>query len=90
MHPLARTACKGRIHDEINGTKGERYDRGQEHLYPGGARRASAGRGPRFTPVSTPTYPSVGYVYDDMRDLDGVFGNEREGYVYPQLRPARR
>ena len=43
-------------------------------------------RGPRpdFTPVSTPIYPSVGYLYDDMRDLDGVFGNEREGYVYPR------
>ena len=43
-------------------------------------------RGPRpdFTPVSTPIYPSVGYVYDDMRDLDAVFGNERQGYVYPR------
>jgi cystathionine beta-lyase/cystathionine gamma-synthase len=43
-------------------------------------------RGPRpdFTPVSTPIYPSVGYVYDDMRDLDGVFGGTREGYVYPR------
>jgi cystathionine beta-lyase/cystathionine gamma-synthase len=41
-------------------------------------------RGPRpdYTPVSTPIYHSVGYVYDDMRDLDGIFGNERPGYVY--------
>ena len=43
-------------------------------------------RGPRpdFTPVSTPIYPSVGYLYDDMKDLDGVFGGTRDGYVYPR------
>jgi cystathionine beta-lyase/cystathionine gamma-synthase len=41
-------------------------------------------RGPRpdFTPVSTPIYPSVGYIYDDMRDLDAIFGGERAGFVY--------
>jgi cystathionine gamma-synthase/methionine-gamma-lyase len=31
-----------------------------------------------------PIYPSVGYLYDDMKDLDGVFGGERAGYVYPR------
>jgi cystathionine beta-lyase/cystathionine gamma-synthase len=43
-------------------------------------------RGPRpdFTPVSMPIYPSVGYLYDYMVDLDGVFGGERAGYVYPR------
>jgi cystathionine gamma-synthase/methionine-gamma-lyase len=43
-------------------------------------------RGPRpdFTPVSTPIQQSVGYLYDDMKDLDGVFGGTREGYVYPR------
>ena len=43
-------------------------------------------RGPRpdFTPVSTPIYPSVGYLYEDMVDLDGVFGGERAGFVYPR------
>jgi cystathionine beta-lyase/cystathionine gamma-synthase len=43
-------------------------------------------RGPRpdFTPVSTPLYQSVGYLYDEMGDLDGVFGGTREGYVYPR------
>jgi cystathionine gamma-synthase/methionine-gamma-lyase len=43
-------------------------------------------RGPRpdFTPVSTPVHHSVGYLYDDMADLDGVFGGERSGYVYPR------
>jgi cystathionine beta-lyase/cystathionine gamma-synthase len=39
---------------------------------------------PDFTPVSTPIYPSVGYLYDDMKDLDGVFGGERDGFVYPR------
>jgi len=43
-------------------------------------------RGPRpdFDPVSTPIYPSVGYLYDEMGDLDGVFAGERAGYVYPR------
>jgi cystathionine beta-lyase/cystathionine gamma-synthase len=43
-------------------------------------------RGPRpdFTPVSTPIYPSVGYTYDHMEDLDGIFGGERAGFVYPR------
>lgn len=43
-------------------------------------------RGPKpdYVPVSTPIYPSVGYLYEDMDDLDAIFGNEREGYVYPR------
>jgi cystathionine gamma-synthase/methionine-gamma-lyase len=43
-------------------------------------------RGPRpdFVPVSTPIYPSVGFLYDDMKDLDAVFGATRPGYVYPR------
>ena len=39
---------------------------------------------PNFTPVSTPIHFSVGYVYEDMRDLDAIFGGERAGYVYPR------
>ena len=37
---------------------------------------------PDFLPVSTPIYNTVGYIYEDMEDLDRIFGNEREGYVY--------
>lgn len=37
---------------------------------------------PDFQPVSTPIYHTVGFFYEDLKDLDGVFGNEREGYVY--------
>ncbi len=37
---------------------------------------------PDFTPVSTAIYHSVGYLYDDMADLDAVFGGEQAGYVY--------
>jgi cystathionine beta-lyase/cystathionine gamma-synthase len=39
---------------------------------------------PDYTPVSTPIYPSVGFLYEDMRDLDAVFGGERPGFVYPR------
>lgn len=43
-------------------------------------------RGPRpdFTPVSTPIYQSVGFLYDDLPTLDAIFGGERDGYVYPR------
>jgi len=37
---------------------------------------------PDFQPVTTPVYNTVGFLYDDMQDLDAVFGNERDGYVY--------
>ena len=37
---------------------------------------------PDFTPVATPIYPSVGYLYDDMADLDAIFDGTRAGYVY--------
>ncbi|RPJ38860.1 MAG: PLP-dependent transferase [Deltaproteobacteria bacterium] len=40
------------------------------------------GAKPDFKPVSTPIYNSVGYLYEDLKDLDDVFGNERPGYVY--------
>jgi len=44
-------------------------------------------RGPRpdFTPVVTPIYNSVGYLYESMDHLDAVFAAEREGYVYPRF-----
>jgi cystathionine beta-lyase/cystathionine gamma-synthase len=47
------------------------------HAGEGGAR-------PDFTPVSTPIYHTVGYVYDSMDDLDAIFGGTRSGYVYPR------
>jgi len=37
---------------------------------------------PDFTPVVTPVYPSVGYYYDDMAELDAIFEGSRSGYVY--------
>jgi cystathionine gamma-synthase/methionine-gamma-lyase len=37
---------------------------------------------PDFTPVVTPVYPSVGYLYDALDDLDAIFDGKREGYVY--------
>lgn len=43
-------------------------------------------RGPRpdFTPVTTPIYHSVGYLYESMDDMDAVFAGERQGFVYPR------
>lgn len=35
-----------------------------------------------YTPVSTPIFPSVTYVYESMDDLDGVFAGSKQGYVY--------
>ena len=35
-----------------------------------------------YRPVSTPIWPSVGYLYESMDDLDAVFAGERPGYVY--------
>ena len=37
---------------------------------------------PDFQPVSTPIYNSVAYLYEDLEDLDAVFGSTRQGYVY--------
>lgn len=44
-------------------------------------------RGPRpdFTPVTTPIYNSVCYVYDNLEELDAVFAGERPGYVYARF-----
>jgi cystathionine beta-lyase/cystathionine gamma-synthase len=37
-----------------------------------------------YTPVVTPLQLSVGYVYESMTDLDGVFAGTHPGYVYPR------
>jgi cystathionine gamma-synthase/methionine-gamma-lyase len=39
---------------------------------------------PDFTPVVTPIHPTVGYLYESMEDLDGVFATTRPGFVYPR------
>lgn len=35
-----------------------------------------------YTPVATPIWPAVGYLYESMDDMDAVFGGEKQGYVY--------
>src|SRR5512135_1672187 len=35
-----------------------------------------------FTPVATPIHPTVGFLYENIDDLDAIFGSRREGYVY--------
>ena len=37
-----------------------------------------------YTPVSTPIWPTVGYLYESMDDTDAVLGGEKEGFVYPR------
>jgi cystathionine beta-lyase/cystathionine gamma-synthase len=37
---------------------------------------------PDYTPTVAPIHPSASYFYDDTMDLDAVFANAREGYVY--------
>lgn len=37
---------------------------------------------PDFTPVSSPIYSSVGFLYDSMEDTNAVLGAEKQGYVY--------
>jgi cystathionine beta-lyase/cystathionine gamma-synthase len=35
-----------------------------------------------FRPVSTPIWPTVGYLYESMDDLDAVFAGSKRGQVY--------
>lgn len=37
-----------------------------------------------YIPVATPIHPTVGFVYENMDDLDAIFATTREGYVYPR------
>lgn len=37
---------------------------------------------PDFMPTTTPIYLSSSFTYEQLDDLDAVFGNERGGYVY--------
>lgn len=38
-----------------------------------------------YTPTVTPIHNAVGYVYDSMEDLEGVFAHTRAGYVYARF-----
>ena len=35
-----------------------------------------------YTPVTTPIWPSVGYLYESMDDMDAAFAGTKAGYVY--------
>jgi len=37
---------------------------------------------PDYTPVVTPIWPTVGYLYESMDDMDAVFAGSKQGYVY--------
>lgn len=53
-------------------------------IYTQAVRAGERGPRPDFTPVSTAIHHSVGYTYDSMQTLDGIFGGERVGFVYPR------
>lgn len=40
---------------------------------------------PDYTPVASPIHPSVGYLYENMHNLDAVFAGEMPGYVYTRF-----
>ena len=56
----------------------------ERHLATLAVHAGERGPKPDFTPVTTPIYHSVGYLYDRMDDMDAVFGGRREGFVYPR------
>jgi cystathionine gamma-synthase/methionine-gamma-lyase len=37
---------------------------------------------PEAQPVATPIYASATFTYDSMREIDQVFGGERQGFIY--------
>ena len=37
---------------------------------------------PDFNPTTTPIYATTSFSYDSTAELDPIFGQEREGYVY--------
>ena len=37
-----------------------------------------------YSSVASPIHPSVGFIYESMGDLDGVFAGTHAGYVYPR------
>jgi cystathionine gamma-synthase len=38
----------------------------------------------KFTPVSTPIHPSVGFTYESMDDVDAIFDGKQAGWIYPR------
>lgn len=39
---------------------------------------------PDFTPVVAPIHPTVGFLYDNLDDMEAVFAGSRTGFVYPR------
>jgi len=84
-YPLhCRQHCR---QDRAGGVTGkeERDGMSEQRRLGFGTRAVHAGeRPPRpdFVPTTTPIYPSSSFMYEQLGDLDAVFGNERAGYVY--------
>mgnify|MGYP005843604363 CR=1 FL=1 len=39
---------------------------------------------PDYTPVVAPIHPTVGFLYDNLDDMEAVFAGSRTGFVYPR------
>jgi len=61
---------------------GETVDLKGHDIHTQAVHAGERGPHPDFTPVSTPIYHSVGYMYDSMDDLDAIFAGTRPGFVY--------
>jgi cystathionine beta-lyase/cystathionine gamma-synthase len=72
------------VHSAVPAEKGNRTMLADKSIFTQVVHAGEHEPQPDFTPVSTPIHPSVGYLYDDMADLDGVLDGEKDGYVYPR------
>ncbi len=54
-------------------------------IYTTAVHAGERGPAPDFTPVTTPIYNSVGYIYPEMQELDDVFAGSKAGYIYARF-----
>lgn len=47
-----------------------------------GEQHSAVAQPPAYRPVASPIWPSVGYLYEGMDELEAVFDGERPGFVY--------
>lgn len=60
-------------------------DRQRRSIFTAAVHAGERAPSPDFTPVSTPIYNAVGYLYEEMQDLEDVFAGAKAGYVYARF-----